>query len=158
MNNATRNNLKETEKAIANKVETMDKLMQQLNNSNAAMEATILTLKKGQLMMDNNIKIIMIKMGIKSGPANITGNKHNENQRAASGSEANDKNWVTIDKTDTHSIEGVAGRGTDSTPGTLNTPGDDEDMDGTEEFHGLTDDVFDDVLKHCILYSYSSKK
>ena len=91
--------------------------------------------------------MFMIKMGIKTGPANITGNKDKENKRAASRSKANDKNWLTIDETDTHSIEGGANRDTDSTPGTLNTPGDDEDMDGAKVFHGLTDDIFDDVLK-----------
>ena len=139
-----------------NKVETMDKSMQQLNNSNAVMEATVLTLHEGQLMMDNNIKMLMIKMGIKTGPANITGNKHKENNRAASGSEANDKNWVTIDETDTHSTEGGADRGTYSTQGTLNTPREDEDMDGAEEFHGLTDDVFDDVLKQCERTNYTT--
>jgi len=132
-----------------NKVETMDGSMQQLNNNNEAMEATVLTLHEGQILMDNNIKMLMTKMGIKTGPADIIGNKHKENNRAASVSEASDKNWVIVDKKDTHSTEEGVDRGTDSTPGTLNIPGDDEDMDGSEEFHRLTDDVFDNILKQC---------
>lgn len=69
LENAAQCNLKEMETAIMNKVETMDKLMQKLKISNAAMEATVQTLHEGQLMMDNNIKMLMIKLGIQTGSA-----------------------------------------------------------------------------------------
>lgn len=53
------------ETTIVNKVDTMDQSMQQLNISNAVMEATVQNLHEGQLMMDNNIKMLMIKLEIK---------------------------------------------------------------------------------------------
>ena len=55
------------EKIIINKVETMDENVKQLTSSNTPIEATIQTLHEGQLSMDNNIKMLMLKIGIQTG-------------------------------------------------------------------------------------------
>ena len=80
------------------KVETMDQNIKQLTSINTAMEATIQTLHEGQLSMDNNIKILMLKMGIQTGhqPKNTV--KKKENTRAVTKSEANESNtWINVD-------------------------------------------------------------
>ena len=113
-----------------NKVEKMDKNVQQLTSSNTAMEATLQTLHEGQLSMDNIIKMLMLKLGIQTGspPTNIPNNK--ENTRAATATEANElKTWTHVDDDTTH--------------------GGDTTMDGAEEFNELTDEIFDDVLQQC---------
>lgn len=61
---ATRYNLKDMEKAIMNKVKIMHKNVKQLTSSNKAIEETIQTLHEGQLSMNNNINMMMPKMGI----------------------------------------------------------------------------------------------
>ena len=72
------------------KVETMDKNVKQLTPSNTAMKEIIQTLHEAQLSMDNNMKILMLKMGIK------------ENTRAAALSEEKESiTWIHVDETNT---------------------------------------------------------
>lgn len=64
------------------KVKTMDKNVLQLTSSNTAMEATIQTFHEGQLSMDNNIKMLMLKLGIQTRPQPKINTKDKENTRA----------------------------------------------------------------------------
>jgi len=94
------------------------------------MEATIQTLHGAQLSMDNDIKMLMLKMWIQTGrqPKNTAKNK--DSTRAATESEANESiTWISVDD--------------------INTQIEDEEMDGTEEFTELIDEVFDNVLQQC---------
>lgn len=82
----TRSNLKETEKAIMNKVEIMDRSVQQLTMINTTMEAIVQTLRVEQLMMD---KIMLnIKLSIQTGTANNIATKNNGTNRATFVTEA----------------------------------------------------------------------
>ena len=109
-----------------NKVEVMNKNVDKITESNKAMEATVLTLHEGQLSMDNNIKMLMLKMGIQTN--NKLKNKNQENNSAATASvtQENEK-WDIIDD-----------------PSQA-----DDEMDGAEEFDELTGEVFDEVLHQC---------
>ena len=78
---ATRDNLKDMEKVIMTKVEAMNKNVNKITQSNKAMEATVLTLHEGQLSMDNNIKMLMLKMGITTN--STIKNKNQETNSAA---------------------------------------------------------------------------
>ena len=99
----------------------MDKNVKQLTSSNSAMETTIQTLHEGQLSMDNNIKMLMLKMGINT---NATDTKQ-QNKSAATDTVANQRDtW-----NDTHSG--------------------DEAMHDATEFDELTETVFDAVLQQC---------
>lgn len=80
---------------MINKVETTDTSMQQLNASNVTMDVA----DDGQLMIDNNIIMSMIKLGIQTGSATKKVTKTNEIYRAASVTEAKDYNsWVMVDE------------------------------------------------------------
>ena len=81
----------------------MDENVKQLTSSNTPIEATIQTLHEGQLSMDNNIKLLMLKIGIQTGhqPKNTAKNK--ENTRAATVLEVNEPStWTHVDDTNTH--------------------------------------------------------
>jgi len=121
LENATRDNLKQMEKIIMHKVDTMDKNVKQLTSSNSAMETTIQTLHEGQLSMDNNIKMLMLKMGINTNATDTT----QQNTSAATDTVANQNDtWI-------------------------DTQSGDEVMNDATQFDELTDTVFDEVLQQC---------
>ena len=124
---ATRDNLKDMEKVIMTKVEVLNENVNKITQSNKAMEDTVLSLHEGQLSMDNNIKMLMLKLGITT---NATINNNNQETKSAATtkvSQEQDK-WEHIDNTQA-----------------------DVGMDGAEEFDELTDEVFDNVLSQCQL-------
>ena len=107
-----------------NKVDTMDKNVQQLTSSNSAMEATIQTLHEGQLSMDNNIKMLILKMGINTNATDTNQQKTS----AATDTVANENDtWTQVE--------------------THNSQSGDEVMKDVTDFDELTEKVFDAVLQ-----------
>ena len=89
-----------------NKVDIMDRSVHQLTTSNTAMEATVQTLHEGQLMMDNSINMLMIKLGIQTGSASNSATPNNEKNRAAYVTEANElSSWIQVNDKRKHDFK-----------------------------------------------------
>ena len=93
---ATRDNLKDMEKVIMTKVEVMNENVNKITQSNKAMEATVLTLHEGQLSMENNIKMLMLKLGITTNATVNTNNQETISAATTKVSQEQDK-WEHID-------------------------------------------------------------
>ena len=109
------------------KVEVLNKNVNKITQSNKAMEDTVLSLQEGQLSMDNNIKILMLKLGITTKATINNNNQETKSAATTKVSQEQDKR-EHIDNTQA-----------------------DVGMNGAEEFDELTDEVFDNVLSQCQL-------
>lgn len=140
-------NLKEIGNAIINKVEIMDKSVHELTLINTAIEATVQTRHEGQLMMDNNIKILMIKLGIKTGPVNKKATQINETKGTASAPGAKEiSTWIQVEDDGEKRLDNGTDRGIDGASGPSYKYSDADYINGAEECHTLTGVVSEDML------------